>query len=390
MNIKLVSNCIMILTLLIVNMTSCKFKDNEVQSTLAQKEHTKEIITDGLDTLVQTLMKNHKIPGVSIAFINDRKLSESRNYGITDESSMNPINSETLFSVGSISKVVNAIVTLKLVELGDLNLDKNINNYLKDWKVDKNQFNSQNEVTLRHILSHTAGFSVHGFEDYYPGEPLPTTLQILNGDKPAKNNKVELILPVGHQYKYSGGGITIIQKIIEDVTGMSYPNAVSKILFEPMGLNRSIFKNPVPDTFQNIAKAHNELGEPVALPRGYQAMPEMAASGLWISTNDISTLLLNLMQTNKSSSSNYLSYNLINEMINQHENSKHGLGPYIAFHEQHTKVMHYGSNESYKAIFTLFWEEGKGYIVFTNGSNGTKFIDELKPVFRQYLGIDEK
>jgi len=169
-------------------MTSCKFKDNEVQSTLAQKEHTKEIITDGLDTLVQTLMKNHKIPGVSIAFINDRKLSESRNYGIIDESSMNPINSETIFSVGSISKVVNAIVTLKLVELGDLNLDKNINNYLKDWKVDKNQFNSQNEVTLRHILSHTAGFSVHGFEDYYPGEPLPTTLQILNGDKPAKNN----------------------------------------------------------------------------------------------------------------------------------------------------------------------------------------------------------
>ncbi len=120
-------------------MTSCKFQKNEVQSTLVQKEHTTEIIKDSLDTLVQTLMKNHKIPGVSIAFINDRKLSKIRNYGKTDESSKSPINSETLFSVGSISKVVNAIVTLKLVESGDLNLDKNINEYLKDWKVDKNQ-----------------------------------------------------------------------------------------------------------------------------------------------------------------------------------------------------------------------------------------------------------
>jgi len=197
---------------------------------------------DALDEKIEELMAAHKVPGVSIALLKNGKLNSIRNYGVLQSGKEQIVNQETMFSVGSISKVVNAIILLKMVQEGKLSLDENVNQYLTHWKIEENVFTKDKAVTLRKILSHTAGLSVSGFPDYLPEEELPTTMQILNGEKPAKNGRVEVILPVGSKFQYSGGGTTITQKIIEDVTGISYAEAANKYLFTPLNLKRTSFE----------------------------------------------------------------------------------------------------------------------------------------------------
>ena len=336
---------------------------------------------------VEELMSIYDVPGVSMAFMNDAKTSETKTFGVLQSGKKNPVDNETMFSVASISKVITAMLVLKFVDEGKIDLDRNVNDYLTSWKVQENESTKNGPVTIRHILSHTAGLSVHGFADYYPGETLPTTLQTLRGEKPAKNKEVRLILPIGEQFKYSGGGTTIIQMMMEDLTGLPFHEVAHQTLFKPLELKRTSFKNPLPGAYGNIAKAHNRNGKPVALPRGHQAMPEVAASGLWTTPSELMVLLSSLMQARQKENSEFLSAHLVEDMITPENQSEHGLGPKIEHRNNDRVVLHGGSNESYKAKFGLFWRKQKGYIVFTNGSNGSRLIKELEPLIELYLNL---
>lgn len=367
-------------------------------SSIAQPHHTEaqdlssfnQVEKDELDQAIEGLMQKYSIPGLSIAFMENGAPGSKRTYGLLQAGKDAHINDETVFSVGSVSKAINAILTLRLVHAGMLDLDKDVNHYLKSWKIEQGEFNKEQAVTLRHLLSHTAGLSVHGFADYYPDEKLPTTTQILRSEGPAKNSKVKLIFPVGTKFKYSGGGITVIQQIIEDVTGLPYHKAASKFLFQPLGLERSSYENPLPGAFGNIAKAHNSNGKPVALPRGYQAMPEAAASGLWSCPADLIKILSAVLKAQANTNSDFLSPQLVEDMISPEAQSEYGLGPRISFQDGNHIVSHGGSNESYKATFSIFWKKQRGYAIFTNGSRGTELIRELKPIIEKQLAINEE
>ena len=335
---------------------------------------------ENIDSKVLALMKEHNVPGVSVALIKDGKPIQSRSYGIKQAGKTDVIDEKTVFSVGSVSKVANALVALKLVSDGKLDLDEDVNKYLKSWKVPASEFTKDNPITLRHLLSHTAGLSVHGFADYYPGETLPTPIQTLNGERPAKNGKVDVIFEPGSRFKYSGGGTTVVQQIIADVTGMPYEKATEKILFEPLGIKRASFVNPLPKEFGNIAKAHDRSGKAVALPRGYQAMPEMAASGLWTTPGELLKILT-------STKDGFLKSEIVEDMITSEKNTTYGLGPRIAKHDRGTLVSHGGSNESYKASFSILWEEKTGFAVFTNSGSGADLIRDLDPTIREELGL---
>lgn len=376
-----------LLVFLIVVSISCKQNNasNKLQASSTGLEIKSEIINDSLDITIKELMTKHSVPGVNVAIIKKGQLSYTRNYGVLQKGVAEEVNDETMFSMGSISKFVNAIIILKLVKEGKLNLDENVNNYLLQWKVKDNSYTEKKPVTLRGILSHTAGLSVHGFEDYLPEEPIPNTIQILNGEKPAKNSKVEVIYPVGSRFQYSGGGITICQKIIEDVTGLSYPEAAEQILFKPLGLKRTSYENPLPLSFDNVAKAHDGNGNAIALPRGYQTMPETAASGLWTTLIDFSKLLALIKSKNRNDSSNFLSPELIDEMVTEQHPGTYGLGPKIIQVKGKKVIEHGGSNDSYKAIFIIFWEKESGYILQSNGSNGMDLIVEALPFLDTYV-----
>ncbi len=367
---------------LFVNLYGCQQGSAKVE--LQTSKQTANNVSSKIDDKVTELMKKHNVPGVSIAIIKQGKLDSTKTFGVIQKGKSETINKDTMFSVGSISKVVNAVVTLKLVDDDKLKLDEDINKYLTKWKVEENEFTKDNPVTLRHILSHTAGFTVHGFADYLPEESIPNTLQILQGTSPAKSGRVYVNFPVGSRFRYSGGGSTVGQLIIEETTRLPYHKATNQILFEPLKLKRTSYENPLPKSFKNIAKAHNSSGKPVALPRGYQAMPEAAASGLWTTPSDLAEILISLLNSQNRKKAGFLSSEIVKDMMTAEANSEYGLGPRIRSENGKTIAQHGGANDSYRAHFSLLLDEDAGFVIFTNGTNGNRLINELNPLmFKQ-------
>lgn len=329
-------------------------------------------------------MSNYGVPGVSFGVIRDGKIDWAKGYGLVQVGGVEKIDTETLFSVGSVSKVGASVMTLKMYNDGKIDIDKDVNQYLTSWKVPDNQYTQEQAVTLRHIMSHTAGLTVHGFADFNPGEDQPTTVQILEGEWPAKSNRVYVNIPVGSRFRYSGGGTTVEQMLFEDLTGMLFHKAADQVLFEPLGMNRSTYENPVPESTKNIAKAHNRNGRPVALPRGYQSMPEAAASGLWTNPTDFSKLMIMLMNAYEGEG-NYLGKSIVEDMMTPVAPSEYGLGPKITTTAADVLFQHGGSNESYKAKFVGSLNSKNGIIIFTNGARGSELINEVMPVFEEML-----
>ena len=137
-------------------------------------------------------MKHYKVPGVSLAFFDHEQILWTRTYGFADVASKRPVTTETLFQAASISKPVSALAALRLVQEGKVSLDEDVNLKLRTWKVPENEFTKEEKVTLRRILSHSAGLTVHGFPGYASSEALPTIIQILNGEKPANTAPIRV------------------------------------------------------------------------------------------------------------------------------------------------------------------------------------------------------
>ena len=326
-------------------------------------------------TIEQRLDAN-KVPGMSVAIIQDYEVVWVSGYGTKQVGKNEPVDKDTLFSVGSVSKMVNAGLILRLVTEGKLDLDEDVNTYLKQWKVEENRYTRQEKVSLRTILSHSAGFNVHGFRDFMPGEDLPTVLDTLNGARPAYNSRLTVGFVPGTGMDYSGGGIALSQLLVTDVLDSSYNDAAKQYVFSPLGMARSTFENPVPAALGNIAHAHNERGNPSAEPRGWEAMPEMAASGLWISAEDLAKFVIALLKSYQDD--HFLPKSVAHKMMQRQANSWYGIGPRLNG-QGATRVFHHGgANNSYRAWIEGHLNDGNGIVILTNGTNGHRLNREIR------------
>ena len=150
-------------------------------------------------------MEYYKVPGVSVAFFERDHVAWARGYGYADVTQKIPVTPETLFQAASISKPVSALAALHLVEEGKLSLDEDVNAKLKSWRVPENEFTKNQKVTLRRLLTHSAGLTVHGFPGYASDEKVPTIIQMLNGERPANTPAVRVDTGAGTGIlRYSG------------------------------------------------------------------------------------------------------------------------------------------------------------------------------------------
>ena len=170
-------------------------------------------------------MKFYRVAAVSVAFFDHGQVIWARAYGFAEIKEKRPATPTTLFQAASISKPISALAALHLVQEGKLSLDEDVNAKLRTWKVPDNQFTEKERVTIRRILSHSSGLTVHGFPGYASGEPLPTVVQILNGEKPANTEAIRVDVVPGTMWRYSGGGFVILQTLLSDVTGKSFSAA---------------------------------------------------------------------------------------------------------------------------------------------------------------------
>jgi CubicO group peptidase (beta-lactamase class C family) len=195
---------------------------------------------------LQKVMQLYKLPGLSIAVIDNFQIVWAKAYGFIEAGSTVPVTPQTLFQAGSISKPVAATGALYLVQQGKLSLDEDVNQKLKTWKVPENEFTKDKKVTLRRLMSHTAGLTVHGFPGYDINDPVPTLVQIFNGEKPANTAPIRVDYVPGTQARYSGGGVTIEQQLMMDVTGKPFPELMREIVLDRIGMTASSYEQPLP------------------------------------------------------------------------------------------------------------------------------------------------
>ncbi|MBJ7438273.1 MAG: beta-lactamase family protein [Sphingopyxis sp.] len=317
------------------------------------------------------------VPGAAIAILRDGRVDSVAGYGVRIAGQAAPVGPNTLFSVGSVSKVATAALCLKLVALGHLDLDRSVDHWLKRWRIPAAPAGDSADITLRMLLSHTAGFNVHGFQDIAPDAPMPTLIQTLDGAAPAINKPLVRIDPAGTRLRYSGGGYVIVQAVIEDVLGVPLGAAAARYLFAPLGMTRSRFDAaPAADT-ADIAHAHDGDGKAVALPRGWQSFPELAPSGLWTSAGDLARLVLALGASYRTPGG-FLPQELAVDMMTVVSPGPFGLGPRLAG-EGAARIFHHGgANDSYKAYIEGNLATGDGLVILTNGANGDVLGDEIR------------
>ena len=202
-------------------------------------------------------------------------------------------------------------------------------------------------------------------------------LDTLNGTRPATHGPVRFVDAPGTRYRYSGGGYTVAQLAATDVAGETFPKLADDMLFTPLGMTRSSFVNPLPASLGNIAKAHDRRGRPQALPRGYEAMPEMGASGLWTSANELGAMVAALIESYRTANG-FLPQPIAVDMMTKVSPSEHGIGPRMEGSGVVRMFHHGGANNSYRAWIEGHLVTGNGLVVLTNGTNGNDLYVEIR------------
>ena len=324
---------------------------------------------------LQERMTHYGVPGVAVAVIRDGKVVQAAGYGVRHDRAA--VDAQTAFSVGSVSKIITAAAALRLVADGRLDLERDVAGYLDHWRFSAHPNAPGAKVSLRMLLSHTAGFNVHGFEDYPPAAPLPTLLQTLEGAPPARNEAVRLIDPPGLRMRYSGGGVQVEQLVLESVAERPFARLARDVVFSPLGMGRSTFEQPLAAAFGNIAHAHDRDGKPAALPRGWESFPEQAASGLWTSAEDLGTFVAALIESYRGRN-DFLPRAIAQDMMTEVWPTLHGLGPRLQG-EGGTRFFHHGgANDSYRAWIEGHLDSGNGLVILTNGSRGGQLMMEIR------------
>ncbi len=320
-------------------------------------------------------MKFYHANGVSIAVIKDYKIQWATGYGWADSLEQKPVTIQTLFQAGSNSKSLNAVGILKLVQEGKLNLNADINDYLKTWKFPYDSLSKGKKITIANLLSHSAGLTVHGFGGYEKGDTIPTILQILNGQKPANSEAVRSAYEPSLKYEYSGGGTTILQLIIQDVTGKPYDEYMWENVLKPLGMTYSSYTQPPSkEKIKLLATGYYNDGKEV---KGkYHIYPEQAAAGLWTNPTDLAKYVIETQLSLAGKSQKVLSKEMTKLRLTPYIDSKAALGVFIIDKNGVKNFQHGGVDEGFVSQYIGTFEGGNGVVVMTNTYN-TDLFDEI-------------
>jgi CubicO group peptidase (beta-lactamase class C family) len=330
-------------------------------------------------------LAHHRVPGLSLAVIADYRLAWARGYGVRARAGATPITPETRFQAASISKPVAAAAALRLVAEGRLALDADVNDYLTSWKVPANGA-WQPRVTLRQLLCHGAGLTVHGFPGYTRGDAVPTLRQVLDGDGPANTPAIRVNIVPGIQSRYSGGGYCVLQQLLSDVTGLEFAELMRTLALEPARMAHSTYMQPLPDALHDSAAIGHEMRGRGAIPGGWHVYPEQAAAGLWTTASDLARFLCELALARAGRSARLLPQAQAAEMLSPQVEPHNGLGIFLGGEGESAYAGHGGWNEGYICDATIFPQLGIGAVAMCNGQNGFDLVPEIFRAVAQEYG----
>jgi CubicO group peptidase (beta-lactamase class C family) len=368
---------------------------------VAEKDTTKELVNSSnvkeklntttdeknseFDEKILKLLEKFKVSGAVVALVDNGKVSYIKGFGYSDIQNKIPMRTDSVFQVASISKPVTAWGVMKLVEEGKIKLNDPVEKYIKRWHFPESKFDSK-EVTIQRLLNHTAGLSVSSYPGLEPDKVLPSIEESLNGYPPLVQ-PLNIINEPGSAWKYAGSGYTLLQLLIEEVSGESFESYMQKVVLEPLGMKESTFDyNKVNQ--EMLCKAYDENGESVL----NYLFTEKAAAGLYTTAPDLAKFVAASLAgpNNETPGRNILSEDTVSKMFTATEESKGiwGLGYQITFkytlteqdkvsHNTRDAILHSGANYGWKAIILANTKSNKGIVILTNSDNGTDFMVEL-------------
>lgn len=320
-------------------------------------------------------MAFHQVPAVSIALVNHGKVEWVRAYGVLEAATARPASPATLFQAGSVSKAVTAMGALHLVEQHALSLDAPANDALRAWKIPDNTFTRTTPVTLRQLLNHSAGMTVHGFHGYAPGQAIPSLLQVLDGAPPANSDPIRVDVTPGTLWRYSGGGFSVVQLMMTEAGKAPFDPLMQRTVLGPLGMRDSTYALSLPPAWQDrAATGHRSDGS--ALPRHWQIYPESAAAGLWSTAADLARIVIEVQQAQGGQSGKVLSSAMTATLLTRGL-GEYGLGFYVEPLGAGTSFSHSGGTDGFRAQLYGYSHTGQGVVVLTNSDNGAALIAEL-------------
>jgi CubicO group peptidase (beta-lactamase class C family) len=330
---------------------------------------------DALDDIINAEMTMRQIPGLSLAIIENGKIVRAQGYGVTEKGGKTPVSPHTLFQAGSVSKPVAALGALRLVELGKLDLDDDVNTRLRTWKLPDNALSAEQKVTLRRLLSHNAGLTVHGFPGYASNAPVPSVVQVLDGEKPANTAAIRVDIVPGSKVRYSGGGYTVMQQMVADVSGQAFPDYMRDAVLKPLGMHESSYLQPPPAERARL-NASGHLADRSLVAGRWHVYPEMAAAGLWTNASDLARFAIGVQQSLAGTSNPVISAALARQMLSpQKENV--GLGVFLHGSGSAQRFSHGGRDEGFDTLLTAFSGTGQGVVIMINANDNSRMMDRL-------------
>lgn len=374
-------------------LSACGQESNKTLSTLSGVEKEIQAIENNLQGSyqiketppktfsIEERMKLYKVPGISIAVVRNNKIHWAKGYGMANTNDEVPVNASTIFQAASISKPVAAMGILKLVQEGKLDLDEDVNTYLTSWKVPESPFTANEKVTLRRLITHTAGTTVHGFPGYSQADEFPTNIQVLEGTGNTGPIFVDTI--PGSINRYSGGGYTIAEQVIEDVTGQSFADYMQENVLTPMGMTRSTYEQPLPENwFGNTSAAYNGSGQ--ILDGLWHNYPEQAAAGLWTTPTDLAKFAIGVQEAAMGKTEKVIN-KTTTEIFLTKDPLGHGHGPGISGVGDSLVFRHGGKNEGYTCYLYAFAYLGDALVIMSGADGARPLIEEIqRAVSMQY------
>jgi len=352
----------------------------EIQSRVARVEQglsSRVVVKDapGQRMSLAARMAFHDVPAVSIALINNGRIEWTRAYGVLDAASQRPATTASLFQAGSISKSISALGALHLVGQGKLSLDDPANEQLSSWKIPDNRFTQQAPVTLRGMLNHSAGINIHGFYGYAQGQALPSLLQVLDGVAPANSEPVRVEAIPGSEWRYSGGGYTVVQLMMAEACGKPFPELMQELVLGPLEMKDSTFATTLAPALQARAGiGHHTNGEPVS--GGWHVYPEAAAAALWSTPTDLAKVVVDIQQVQSGKVGKVLSGAMTATMLTRGL-GEYGLGLYVEKMGDGISFAHSGGTDGFRSQLYGYTHTGQGVVVMANSDNGAALIDEI-------------
>ncbi|HSG08281.1 MAG TPA: serine hydrolase domain-containing protein [Longimicrobiales bacterium] len=326
---------------------------------------------------IQELMDRFGVPGASIAVVHDFKIHWAKGYGVADVETGAPVDTETMFQAASISKPVAAMGVLRAVQDGLFTLDDDINDILESWSLDGGEFTKDRPVTPRGLTSHTSGLGDgFGFPGYHPSDPIPTVVQIFEGQEPSNVGALFMERPPMTLMEYSGGGVTLMQQALSDARGRPFVEIMRDDVLAPIGMATSSYQQPIsPEHDRNAARAHSREGK--SMGAKWHVYPELAAAGLWTTPSDLARFAIEVQLSALDRSNRVLSRTTVQEMLSPVGVGDYAVGFSVSKMGQGWYFTHGGSNWGFRARLLAHKIKGYGLAIMTNADQGGAVAAEL-------------